>query len=176
MPLLMIVYLLLAMNIKVYAGGALSGWQGSFFAEVGAAGLTLRIDGTIDLNQRILRIRKGREIRLAGRRKRKPALLRFIRAGRFEAVWIQMRLGLPDAAQTAVAAGAVRSSVLSAAAVLGVPVRVFVEPDYHACLLLAAGQGIYSFRPGDIILAAIKAALNRKKREGFAWKNIPLKA
>ena len=176
MPLLMVAYLLLAMNVTVRAGGAISGRHGSFFAEVGAAGLMLRIDGTLDLKRRMMRLYGGREIRLNIRRRRNPSILRLVRAGRFESAFMHVRIGCNDAAQTAVAAGALRSAALSVSAVLGASTVVHIEPDYGAACFFAAGQGIYSFQPGDIILAAAKAAWNRKRREGFTWKSIPLKA
>jgi len=176
MLLVMLAYLLLAVNVTVRSGISLCVFCGSFFVEAGVCGVSLRMDGIIDLKKHIMHLRGGREISLTARPKKKPGILELVRAGRFEAVRLQMRLGLCGAAQTAVAAGAVRAAVLSALARLRIPAEVGIETDYRGQCFLLSAQGIYSFRAGDIIHAAARAVWKRKKREGFTWKSIPLKA
>ena len=178
MPVLLVLlaYWLLAARITVISGISLSGVEGSFFVKAGLFRLYARLHGKIDLKKRTLSLHNGRNISLTSRPKRKPALLKLISAGRFESVSVEAVLGLYDAAATAVASGALRAVLLALSARLGIPSMVSVEADFSRPCLLVSAQGIYSFRAGDIILAAASAALKRKKKEGFTWKSIPLKA
>ena len=102
MALIMLAYWLLAIRITVRAGAALCGLQGSYEVEAGAFGVYVRVDGTVDLKRRMLRTNGGREISIDARPKRKPEIFELVSAGRFEAACIHVRLGLFDAAETAV--------------------------------------------------------------------------
>lgn len=171
-----LIYIALAMPVTLRAGIVLHGMQGSYAAELGACGVFVRLDGLIDLKRRMLTPRQGRERRLSGRRNSRPRLLRLASVVRFEAMTVHVRAGLGDAAQTALAAGAMRAALSAVMGRIGKPAQVIIEPDYCAPGFALEARGIVSFCVGDIIHAAICAALKKKKREGFGWKSIPLRA
>ena len=176
MLLIALVYLLLAVDITVMAGASVYGMRGSFFIEAGTFGVFFRKDREIDLSAAKKRRAGGGGKRAspAGKRRLRKAL-RLLRAGRFKSVDVHMRLGLSDAAGTAVAAGSLRAALLAALSGLRVPARVAIEPDFGSPCCLLAARGISSFRLGDIILAALKTA-RRNRKEGLKWTSIPLRA
>ena len=104
-------------------------------------------------------------------------LFRLHAAGRFEQLDLKARVGLADAAQTAVAVGACRavfSSILSA--LTGGKRCVCVAADFERPCFCLDMRCIFSVSPGDMMLAAARAALIKKRREGSGWKSIPLRA
>ena len=185
MLLVAIGYLLLAMEITVRGRLCLFGDRGCVQLEAGALGVFVHID-----NEVLLRGGRVRVLPRYGPARRKPAghgsvrrlraakpyLLAALRAGRLAPVRLAIRLGLDDARYTAVAAGAVRAAVSALLCGLGTPLELLVEPDFRAPCFLLAAQGIFSARPGDIMFAVLRTALNKKRREGFGWKSIPLRA
>lgn len=162
MLLVALIYIALALPVTLQACIVLHGMQGSYAVQMGMLGVFARLDGLIDLKKRLLTTRCGRECSLSGRRKNKPQLLRLVSAVRFEAGTVYLHAGLADAAQTALAAGAVRAVLLAALGRLGGAVRVVVEPDYCVPGFALEAQGIVSFCAGDIICAAIRAAMKKK--------------
>lgn len=174
MLLIALVYLLLAMRIKVRAGVAFCEMQGSVFIEFGALGLSFRQDRRVNLAEK-MRCLRAQEDAGSVSRKRQLKTLRLLRAGRFESVCVHARLGVDDAAKTAVAAGAARAALLAAATGMNIRASVIVDPDFEKPCFLLSARGIYSFCAGDIILAAA-AAWIQKQKEGFGWKSIPLRA
>ena len=161
MLLVMLVYLLLAVRITVCAGASVCGIRGSCFVEAGALGFSFRIDKKTNAAALL------RDLRVHGgdRRRKRPRLLRLIRAGRFDTAGVHVRVGLGSAAETAVAAGFLRATMLSAASAFSVTLHGRVEPDFDAPCFLLDARGIYSFCAGDIILAAAADWIQNRKRD-----------
>ncbi len=183
--LLMGAYLLLALRLSVCLDAALGMDGGSVSVSLRAAGVQLRFDGRIRREGLRLRIapRYGKPRRQRRKTSRQKTLLRFVRRRMLEALrsdpdaaaFVQIRLGLGDAGETALAAGSLRALLRSAGAALGARVAVHVAADYAGACFCAQARCIFSLQVGDVILAAIKAA-NKTGREGFGWKSIPLRA
>ena len=107
----------------------------------------------------------------------KDYVIRTLRSGRFERIAIHLRMGLGDACQTAVAAGAAQALIcaLLASAGYGQACELRIVPEFSGTCLHARLQGIFSCQVGDIILAALKTAC-RNRKEGLKWTSIPLRA
>ena len=116
--------------------------------------------------------------------KKSPALIRITRdllkSTSVEALHIQGKIGLPDAAQTALVCGLARSAegALGACMAPGA-VRFAVEPDFSgggSDLLL---WGMFSISAGHIILGALNGAWKNLSesisRRIPKWTSIPLK-
>ena len=186
--LLVLAYGLLAMRVRLRAEVSLFGGQGSLSLSADALGATLRFDAVLQADARGLHVlpRYGFPFdagALAGMtpgrlRRPLPYVRAALRAGRFERLALHVRLGLGDAGATAVAAGTVRA--LAAALLVpiqgGAPPDVRVEAAFGGAELAAHARCIFSFQPGDIMLAVLKTAASKTGREGFGWKSIPLKA
>ncbi|MGN0997312.1 MAG: hypothetical protein ACI4PG_10430 [Candidatus Ventricola sp.] len=186
MLLVALIYLLLAMEVTVRARLCLDGARGSVQLEAGAMGVFFHMDGELSLGPgrprmtrryAAQRARKcqGRAISL---RTARPYLLAAIRAGRVERARLFIRLGLEDAAQTAMAAGALRALALALFAGLGLRSEALVEPEFRAPCFLMAAQGIFSARPGDIMFAMIRVLVRRirlaaRRRAGRAAGRSP---
>ena len=185
MPLLAaVIYLLLAMRMRIGLNVSLSGTRGSVILSAGAAGIWLRYDAEIhlDKNQPLIRARY-RALRKKEKRKTGKSLymirryLWLAKTGRMDRISFCARIGLEDAKETALAAGclqAVASALLSAVNREGRQ-ACFVFPDFDSSGYCAQLCCIFSCQAGDIMLAAIKAAVRKSRREGLGWKSIPLK-
>lgn len=114
--------------------------------------------------------------------KRVHAKRKMIRAALRSARWgqtdVTIRVGMGDAAQTALLAGGLRAGaqMLSAAAGGRFPLLVHIEPDFARACLAVDARCIFSFVPGDIMLAVILAAARKNAGGEFRWKSIRLKA
>ena len=158
-------YLALAFRVHGCVLVEAQGLKGKLILELRAAGLRFSREKPIHL----------------GRKKKNPrsvlpSVLR--QTARIERLEVDSRVSTGDAMQTALAAGSVRAAILGAlAAVQGAQeMRVRVVPDYGACGFELRLRCIFSFCPGDIMLAAAKAAVRKKRKEGASWSAIPLKA
>ena len=166
MALIAMIYLLLAMPVKARVFLCMHGLHGNALLEVELPGLRLCRNAPIP--KRKPHPKKGRG----------AYLIRVIRACSVERFRVQVRLGTGDAAQTALASGALRAGLLGMLAARGIRneagvcvVPVFGEP----CFSLAV-EGIFSAALGDVMYAALRAALKKSGKEGFGWKSIPLRA
>lgn len=103
------------------------------------------------------------------------AVLRAIHWGQAD---IHMRVGLGEAAQTAMIAGGAYAGISALQAVAGrsFPMEVHIEPDFRTSCFVLVGRCIFSLVPGDIMFAVLLAAVKKTRREGFRWKSIRLKA
>lgn len=178
------VYLLLALRIHIGAEAAVRGTEASLSLNVGALGLRLHVDGELRREAKGLALRIGQgnaPLRLSRPTKAQtqhmrrlwPYALAAIRAGRFEGLALQVRLGLGDAAQTALAAGALRAllSALLAALGGGLPCMLRIVPDFKGTGLEAHGQGVFLFQAGDVMAAVMRAALKRARKEDMEREN-----
>jgi len=97
---------------------------------------------------------------------------------RWGVVQIRMRIGTGDAAVTAVAAGMLHTLITAALGLAGVAgvSDVSVFPDFAKPCAVLRARCIFSFSLGDIMFAAVRAAVKKMQREGFKWLSIPLKA
>ena len=98
--------------------------------------------------------------------------------GRMELLSLDARIGLGDAAQTAVAAGSLRAIAAAVFSRLDCEAdcELRVMPDFERAGFCAQACCIFSCQAGDIMLAVLRAALQKNRREGLGWKSIPLKA
>lgn len=181
-------YLLLALRVRLTADASICGAGSSLSLCAGAAGVELRFDGVLRREDAGLHVtpRYGAPFRRTAPAKQRirqlraarPYLLAAVRAGRLEQVTLRTRLGLEDAAWTAMAAGAIRALACTLHACLGsgAPFELRVTPDFGGVGLVAHARCIFSCQAGDIMFAVIKTAVRKTGREGFGWKNIPLRA
>lgn len=178
-------YSLLCLRLRVQLEAAWWDQKGSAALRVGLLGMHLRRDYALALCAQApfvcVRLRNGKPLRKKKTKERdrsiRSHLLSILRVKRFESFALHVRLGLGDACETAVAAGAVQA--LSCAMLVRVcemdRCDLRVSPDFSRCCLQAHMTGIFSCRLGDIILAALTAA-RRKRKEGLKWTSIPLRA
>lgn len=181
-------YLMLCFPVVVRAFTGLNDKQNSLQMEVSYLGLSVCFDAVLrfDIAKPGVHLipRYGRK---KANRQSTEVKSRIRRLRRFMTVYkslnkvhetqLYIRLGLGDAADTAAAVGVCRAL----AALLFV--RLFpadsekwhVEPDFDHPGLLLCFSSIFSASAGDIMFAAVRAALDNGKREGSAWKSIPLK-
>ncbi len=186
MPLVFLLYLLLSMRVTVRLLACIEVGRSVISVSVGAFGLWLRLDGVTAPEEK----RFGVRLRYGAKRKRKRrhrkkdlraqrrwlhAALPLLNVQRME---IDVLAGLGQADQTAVAVGAIRASVSALLAAWGMnPAEVLhVQACFEHAAFWARGHCIFSFVPGDIMLAAARLALRKMRREGFGWISIPLKA
>lgn len=111
-----------------------------------------------------------------------PAVLRRLaRMGRWD---IGALVGLDDAAQTAMAVGALRAGLCALMAGLRMEGDVRVGADFRTQRFLMTARCIIHAPLGDIIFSAARAAMKERRRsarlkarkEGFAWSSIPSRA
>ena len=191
-------YLLLACPVAVRFAAGMNGMSGSALMEVSYLGLCLRYDGVLaarpggELPHMTARYgrRDGRGERARRKRQtdsgRGEETLRRIRryiallnlSGCSGRTALDLRIGMGDAAATALTAGALRAALPGALAGFARQAQhaVAVEPEYARPCLVVCLRGIFSAPAGDIMFAAAKAAMNKKRKEGARWKSIPLKA
>ena len=170
--LVALIYLLLAMEVTLRARLCLDGARGSVQLEAGALGVFFHMDAELSLEPGHTRLIRRYAAQRARKRRRRtvplraarPYLLAALRAGRVERARLAMRLGMEDAAQTAMAAGTMRALVLALSASLGLRAEALVEPEFRARCFLMAAQGIFSARPGDIMFAMIRVLVRSIRR------------
>jgi len=187
MILIALAYLLLALRVRIGLNLSVSGTSGSLMLIAGAAGFCLRFDGEIHRESgRLLLTLRPRYGKLSREKRPKEEsgralriarwYLWFARTGRMERLALDARVGLGDAAQTALAAGCLRALAAAAFSRLEseAAYELRVTPDFGCACFCAQARCIFSCQPGDIMLAAIRAGKSR--REGLGWKSIPLRA
>jgi len=172
------IYLLLALRVRISLEGTLCGAAGNLVLTAGAAGVYIRFDGEIRrakegillklIPRYAARARKKKEKEAHGKSLRIiRTYLWFAKTGRMEQLAVYMRVGLDDAGQTAMAAGALRA--LASAALLHAKreaaVDLRITPDFDCASFAAYTRCIFSCQPGDIMLAAIRFALKKKRKQ-----------
>ena len=191
LSLIAIAYWLMCVRLKVCVEASLREDEGSVALSIGACGVMLRYDARLMLG------REGALFRLTprypGKRRKEsggaaqrqilrllePYLKDVLLGRRFDRIVIRARLGLADAAQTALLCGAMHALLcaLLSSNEKTLPRILNVQPDFSGGGLCMFAQGIFSCQAGDIMLAARKGARRRKTgKEGFRWKSIPLRA
>ena len=190
LSLIAALYLLLALRVRIQVDASLCGEGSALSLSAWATGVELRFDGELRREEGSLflhiapryggplRMKTSTKLRVRQLRRARPYLLAAVRAGRLEQVTVHARLGLEDAAQTAVTAGSVCALLLAALARLdaGAPCDVRIAPDFGGVGLTAHACCIFSCQAGDIMFAVIRFAVRKTGREGFWWKSIPLRA
>lgn len=186
MPLVFLLYLLLSMRVTVRLLACMEAGHSVISVSVGAFGLWLRLDGVIVPEGKRLgvRLRYGakRQGKHRHRKTDRRAQRRWLRAVLplldVQRLEIDVLAGLGQADQTAVAVGAIRASVSALLAAWGLKpaAALRVQAGFEHAAFWARGHCIFSFVPGDIMLAAARLALRKMRREGFGWISIPLKA
>ena len=178
MILVALFYLLLALRVRISLEGALRGTAGSFALGAGAVGINLRFDGIIRKEKGhvfpVMASRYGAHAKKKRKKATHKKTLRmarlyfwFAKTGRMERLSVHIRIGVGDAALTAVAAGALRA--LAAAAFervkRGAQVDLCVAPEFGDASFAAHVRCIFSCQLGDIMLAAIRVALKKRKKK-----------
>ena len=190
LSLIAAVYLLMALRVHIQADVSICGENSGLSLSAGAAGVELRFDGVLrrgengfflHLTPRYsapLHFSAPAKLRVRKLRMAWPYWLAAVRAGRLEQAALDARLGLQDAAQTAMATGSVRALLSALLACLGseAPCDLHITPDFGGVGLVAHARCIFSCQAGDIMFAVIKTAVRKTRREGFGWKSIPLRA
>jgi len=187
--LIALMYILLCVRLRVQLEGAFSDGQGSAVFCVGTGGVYLRREFVLVRGERAYMIRfvprgsmgkkerKGNHVSAFISSFMRRFMLDSLRNGRFDRLMIHLQLGLGDACETAVAAGALRAllcSLLAAAGNLSA-CELRIMPVFSQTCLHVRLRGIFLWQVGDIMFAALKSAL-RKRKEGLKWTSIPLRA
>ncbi|MBQ4265269.1 MAG: DUF2953 domain-containing protein [Clostridia bacterium] len=183
---LVVVYLFLAMRVRVCLIIAFSNGSGSISLIADMGLVQLRYDGMIAQDGMHVKILPRHASSPKRWKKNKPkvgrwakrCLITALRVSRMDAFLLHANIGLDDAAHTAVVSGALRSaaSALLASRLPAVPKDVRITPDFSHPGMAVQLQGIFSCPAGDIILAVMKAAVSKTQKEGFLWKSTPLRA
>lgn len=186
-----VLYLLLCLPVTVRLCIGLNDTQSAVQASAGVLGLQARFDGVIEQKGKLPMVRiaprygkarkrkTGRTISMDALRMAKPYALAVVKIIRFSQVDLHMRVGMEDAAGTALTAGAVRALAAAFLSCMqGVPAcDLRVEADFRAPCFLMTAHCIFSARPGDIMIAVVKTAVKKTQKEGFKWMvSIPSRA
>lgn len=190
LSLMAALYLLLALRVRVTADASLCGAGSSLSLCASVAGIELRFDGELRREDdgfflhliprygALPHASGSASLRVRRLRAARPYLLAAAHAGRLEQLTFHARLGFEDAAQTAVAAGAIRALIRALCAGLfgNAPCDLRITPDFGGVGFAAHARCIFSCQAGDIMFTVIKTAVRKTRREGFGWKSIPLRA
>lgn len=188
--LIYLLYLLLCVPLTVRAGVGINGVQSSVCASISVLMAEAHFDGVIEHGSGVVLPRvtpryaqmpkpKGSaRDRLRAARSAMPYLRAAMEAAQWQQLEIDMRVGLEEAWETAVAAGAARALVFSALSGLGCvpPCDLRIEPDFRAPCLVLNARCIFFVRAGDIMLAVIRNAVKKTQKEGLKWSSIPSRA
>ena len=111
-------------------------------------------------------------------RRCKPLFIAGLRTLRVGQIDLQARIGLDDAAATALLCGAIFSAGNALTALAGHRTRsdIRVDADYRTPCFTLYARCIFSLVPGDIMFAVAKAAVNMTRKEGFKWLSTPSRA
>lgn len=183
MGAVLLAYLLLGAHVTVRAQAGLSAAGGTAQASIGALGLRAQLDATLTLQGGRLRLtprygaRRERGKKSAGRAWR-AALRTALRVSRGAFIQIHLRAGLPEAHETALLTGAARAVLSSLLAAQGGAARceLAVRPDYVSSGLVLTARCIFSFTPGDIMLAALREGVKKRLPAHRAAKEKRLKS
>lgn len=159
-------YLLLSLPVTGSAQAFASEHGGTAVIDLRAAGMCLRLEIKMTFGKK----RKGRARGILTK-----ALLRALILRR---LYVNIRVGLGDAWQTALAAGGAKAAVFSLLGALPAPrdTQVIVTPDFVSSGLSVQLRCIFSACAGDIMLAAASAAIKKRRNEGLRWSSIPSRA
>lgn len=178
MPVLFaLAYSLLYVRIRLQLEACFVHGQGCALLSAGALGLYLYRDYEISLEEQLHTLLMKTRSNASKRKKHGGSafLFRLVRscflynrhAGRVEKLAVHVRFGLGSAAETAVGAGAVHALLCALFAGIGAAhaCELRVMPSFDKVCFQADVTGIFSLRIGDIMLAALKAALGKRARD-----------
>lgn len=180
-----LVYLLLSVPVTLKMIVCVNGGKCWSQASAFALGVGARVDARVlwSGHLRILpRYGQAWEESKGGESAVLPAVLRRLaRMGRWD---IGALVGLDDAAQTAMAVGALRAGLCALIAGLRMKGDVRVGADFRTQRFLMTARCIIHAPLGDIIFSAARAAMQERRKsarlkarkEGFAWSSIPSRA
>lgn len=178
-------YLLLSLPVTIRFGVSLNGMRGSAQATLFWLGFGARMDSEITWDGRPrVRVRYAAPGKRAGK---KPvsispdALRTLLCMGRWD---IRLLVGLEDAAQTAVAVGALRAALCAVMAGGRLSGSAQVGADFAVGCFLMTARCIIRAPLGDIILIGVRAARQSRRKtrrasvrkEGETWSSIPSRA
>ena len=164
-----LVYLALSVRILSDVSLALSGAEKEIHASVRTGGFAVCVN-------RPLNLRNGKPVKekmnkLKKRRKLFWLLRAVLKTIRWGVISVRIRLGTGDAAATAVAAGMIQSLIKAAFSAAGASgfSEVSVFPDFAKPCAVLNARCIFSFSFGDVMGAAVRAAVKKTRKEGFKW-------
>lgn len=183
LALIAAVYLLLALRVRIMAEVSLCRGQGCLQIHAGAAGVVLCYEAKIACTSGGIPVRIEPRYPFHQRKKNKskkkgqsfPAIRWFLwlaRAGSMELLRVNVRLGTGDAAQTAMLSGCIRAVCAALFARMGgeAEKELCVFPDFAYTGFAAHACCIFSCQGGDIILAAVKDAVNKRRKRDLSGK------
>lgn len=182
-----ILYLALSLPVTVSVSVSVNERQSAVRGALFALGLGARFDALVAKHGLGLRLcpRYGQEIKKKSRvnmhavRTLHPIIREAIAQVDVRRFDLYIRVGLREAGHTALTAGALRSAAVALLSRLPTPrpCKVCVQPDFGGTCFLMTAHCIFRAMPGDIIFAALKAAIKMTRKEGFGWiSSIPLRA
>ena len=186
-----ILYLLLCLPITVRACVGINEVQSSVRASVSMLMLDADFDGVIERRRGVLslslspRYTKNRrpkgsmpKLRIQTLQATRPFVRAVLDTAQWQTLQLRLRLGLEEAWSTAVAAGSVRALVLALLAGLRhvPPCDIHVDADFRAPCLVMTAHCVFSVRAGDVMLAVLRTAARKAKRQRRQEIRIPSKA
>lgn len=182
-----IVYLVFCLPVTVTLSMSVNERQSAVRASLFALGLGARFDALLARRGLALRLsarygrggEDGHLPRVRGLRRLAPILRAALARADVMRFDLHIRVGLDEAGGTALTAGALRTaaSMLLSHAPLPGSCQIDVQPNFGGPRFLMTAHCIFRAMPGDIIFAALKAAIKMTRKEGFGWiSSIPLRA
>lgn len=183
--LIYLLYLLLCMPIIFDARASLNGVQCAAEATVAAGAVSVGVQGVLapapggTLPRFVPRYGSVKRRKLSRRTaKLKPMLQMLLDCAHWQHLEVIVRLGTDQADRTAVLCGAVRAAVEGITA-MGrhiPPLVLHVQPDFASPCFAMTARCIFFVRAGDIMFAAVRAAVKKTRKEGLKWISIPSRA
>ena len=181
MALILALYLLLCVRVTADVCVGAARGQIAFSADIGALAFHAQVNGFVKERRVQTRfplpqIQKKPDAK--GLRRHWQTVRAVLHAADWELIALHMRAGMEDAGATAMLAGGVRAladGLLAGAGRTGCG-DIRIMADFAAQDAAATARCIVSMRTGDIMLAAAKAAVKKKRKEGQTWRSIPSKA
>ncbi len=175
--LLWLLYLLLCVRICVRLEATFADGHGGAAISIGAYGLYLKRDYALVRGKHAFSLRlvpcngaekkhkKAHSISSRLSRLLRNCVLNALRGGRFDRLMIHIQLGLGDACETAVAAGAVRALACALLAYTGNGNHcdLRIVPQFSDVCLRLHLQGVFSCQMGDIMVILLKAAWSNRR-------------
>ena len=171
------VYITLCLRIRVQLEAAFADGQGGAAIRLGAYGLYVKREYVFVKGEKALSVRiaarHGRKRKLNKAHPASAGFARFLRnyvinilrSGCFDSLKIHLQLGLGDACETAVAAGAAHALACALLAYTNNRNNYdpHIAPQFSGVCLRLHLQGLFFCQAGDILFAALKAAFRKKK-------------
>lgn len=180
-----LVYAALDTRVQIQFNVDVNSLQSALSVSVRAWGMAARFDGLLVKEGHGLAIRVEPRYPKAKDDKAKPPPDKLTRQQRWKEsrcfvlpvlrciesgiIALRVRIGLDDAAATAMTAGAIRSAAAGIMAYLGIqiPSEIRVEPDFGKAGFVMHAHGVFAIKPGDAIGAMVMEVVRQKASKGL---------